>query len=468
MPKLMSLLDKPSTRLIGLQALSNVTHHGGNGIRREIAMFTSALLRLMEEFPNDAAINEQVIVTLAHAIGSVVNDEESSKSVVAANIRKLNMPKVLDLVFKNIKKPDASCYMLTHAIEFLCMSVLGCYREIQANSSVLDLLVALLRSKNLTNRVSALGALCRLVINDSEDDIRQLDPHKFMAAIQRGFPQHLSDILMNYNPTQCDTFLILYTQRDFTSAMMRCAQDKDLYALGKKIAEFITRTEFSVVEGGFQAQNERTGRMEMIDVGLPFEMWTDSLPHCAKALRKKGTAEDLDAADIVECKFLVMRQKVHEAVQLAQRAIERSPQVAYFYYVIGLGADQAVGLRASKKGLKAKKITPFVRHYLLWRAVDHAGQLGLEKLSSTTPGDLAYEEGVAFFMSAVEDAKTFVAETPPDNRHMRTVLNWYILLTVAMRGPELSINLKELDVRFTAWLMCKHNADRSFSMHSRS
>ena len=446
MPKLVPLLDRPKTRLVGLQALSNVTHHGGTDIRREIATYTPTLLRLMEEFPDNAAINEQIIVTLAHAIGSVVNDEDSAKSVVAANIRKLDIPKVLDLVFKNLKSPNGSYYMVTHAIEFLCMSVLGCYREIQANPSVLNLLVGLLRSKNLSNRVSALGALCRLVLNDSEDDIRQLDPYKFMAAIQGGFPQHLSDILMEYNPTQCDTFLILHTQRDFTSAMMRCAQDKDLYSLGKKIAEFITRTEFSVVEGGFQAINERTGRMEMMDVGLPFMMWTDSLPHCAIALRKTGKAEDLDAADIVECKFLVMRQRVAEAVQLAQRAIERSPQVAYYYYVIGLGADQAVGLRASKKGLKAKKITPFVRHYLLWRAVDHAGQLGLEKLTSTTPGDTAYEEGVAFFMSALEDAKTFVAETPPDNRHMRTVLNWYILLTIAMRGPELSVDLKELDV----------------------
>lgn len=448
MPKLLPLLDNPKTRLIGLQALSNVTHHGGIDVRREIALTcSSTLLRLMEEFPDNAAYNEQIIVTLAHAIGSVVNDEDSPESVKAVNIRKMNVPRALDLVFRNIRKSDASHYTLSHAIEFLCSVAGSCHEEIKSNLSVLNLLVALFRSKDLSTRVGALGAICRLVIPESEDDWRQMDPNKFMTAIQRGFPAHLSDILRDYSPAECDTFLIMYTSRDYTQAMMHVTQDKDLYGLGRKLAEFITRTEFSISEGGFQAVNERKGRVEFFDIdGLPFKMWTDALPHCAKALRASGVPADLDAADIVDCKFLVMRNRAGEAVRIAQKAIERSPQVAYFYYIVGLGADQAIGLRASKQGLKAKKITPFVRHYLLWRAVDHAGQLGLTKLQSSHHDDSGWAEGVAFFMSALEDAKRFVAETPPDNRHMRTVLNWYILLTVTMRGPELSTNLRELDV----------------------
>lgn len=444
--KSMPLLDKPATRLVGLQALSNVTHHGGADIRREIATYTPKLLQLMEEFPDDAAINEQIIVTLAHAIGSVVNDEDSSASVKAANIRKVNIPKVLDLVFKNIKKPDASHYMLSHAIEFLCNVVLGCHKEIRANPSVLNFLIALLRAKDLSTRVNALGALCRLVIPESEDDLRAMDHQKFMAAIQRGFPPHLSDILMDYSPTECDTFVILYTTRDYTKAMMRVAQDHDVYSLGKQLAEFIVRTEFSIGQGGYQYIDERTGRPELMDIGLGFKMWQDALPVCARALREKGTPADLDAADIVECKYLVMTARVPDAIRVAQRGIERSPQIAYFYYIIGLGADQPLGLRASKKGLKCKKTTPFVRHYLLWRAVDHAGQLGLSKLQSSSAGGTTYAEGVALFMSALEDAKRFVAETPPDSRHMRTVLNWLVLLSITMRGPELSPDLRELDV----------------------
>lgn len=449
MPKLLPLLDRRGTRLVALQALSNLTHHGGSEIRREIALkCTPTLLRLMEEFPDNIAYNEQIIVTLAHAIGSVVNDDESSESVKANNIRDLNVPRVLALVFNNLKKPDASQYMRSHGIEFICSVSQHCHREIKANSSVLNFLVALLRAKDLSFRVEALGALCRLVIPEHEEDWRFMDPTKFMEAVQRGFPSHLSDILLDYSPTECDTYLILATKRDYVNAMMSVVQDRDLYALGKKLAEFITRTEFSISEGGWQAVNERTGRMELMDTGLPFKMWVDALPHCARALRRAGNPADLDAADIVECKFLILKQRVGEAVPLAQRALERSPQVAYFYYVVGLGADKARGLRAAKKGLRAKKTTPFVRHYLLWRAVDNAGNLGLDKLQSAHHDTAAWAEGVAFFTSALEDAKRFVAETPPDNRHIRTVLNWYILLTVTMRGPELSTDLRELDDAF--------------------
>ncbi|EKM57053.1 uncharacterized protein PHACADRAFT_254580 [Phanerochaete carnosa HHB-10118-sp] len=447
MPKLLPLLDNPKTRLIGLQALSNVTHHGGSGIRREIALTcTPTLLRLMEEFPDNAAYNEQIIVTLAHAISPVVNDEDSTASAKAANIRKLNVPRVLELVFSNIRKPDASQCLLSHAIEFLCSVSENCHKEIKANPSALNLLVALLRSKDLLTRVDALGALCRLVFPESEEDWRFMDPNKLMDAIERGFPPHLSDALMDYSPTECDTFLIMFTKRDYIKAMMQVAQDKDLYGLGKKLAEFVTRTEFSISDGGYQAVDERTGRVKDLDTdGLPFKMWLDALPHCAKALRTTGTPADLDAADIIECKFYIMKSRAADAVRIAQAAIERSPQVAYFYYVVGLGTDQALGLRASKKGLKAKKTTPFVRHYLLWRAVDQAGQLGLAKLQTSHHDTAGWSEGIAFFTSALEDAKRFVAETPPDSRNMRIVLNWYILLTITMRGPGLSINLRELD-----------------------
>ena len=58
----------------------------------------------------------------------------------------------------------------------------------------------------------------------------------------------------------------------------------------------------------------------------------------------------------------------------------------------------------------------------------------------------ARAEGAAFLVSAWEDANTFIAEAPPDTRHMLGMLGWYVLLTVVVRGPELSADLRELDV----------------------
>ena len=56
-------------------------------------------------------------------------------------------------------------------------------------------------------------------------------------------------------------------------------------------------------------------------------------------------------------------------------------------------------------------------------------------------------EGTAFLMSTWEDTKTFVYKEPPDSRHMLDMVGWYVLLTILIRGPELSEDLRELSVR---------------------
>ncbi|KAJ2967327.1 hypothetical protein NUW54_g13535 [Trametes sanguinea] len=48
-------------------------------------------------------------------------------------------------------------------------------------------------------------------------------------------------------------------------------------------------------------------------------------------------------------------------------------------------------------------------------------------------------------MSAWEDSKTYISEAPPDGRHMLAVLSWYVFVTILIRGPELSEDLRELD-----------------------
>ncbi|KAG1841897.1 hypothetical protein C8R48DRAFT_751149 [Suillus tomentosus] len=39
-------------------------------------------------------------------------------------------------------------------------------------------------------------------------------------------------------------------------------------------------------------------------------------------------------------------------------------------------------------------------------------------------------------MSAMEDAKIYTTEAPPDARHIKNVLYWYICLTLTIKGPE--------------------------------
>lgn len=447
----MPLFDKRATRYVGLQALSAVTHHGGADVRRQIARHTPTLVRLMEELPDDAEVNEMVIVTLAHTIPSVVNDDESPPSVQRHNMSYLDIPAILRLLLKNLRKPEPSPYLLSHALQLLSSVCMSCHKEVKALPPLVSLLTACLRSKDVGLRCTSLEGIFGIFNKDSVLDKGGLDPNVFMDAIRRGFPPELNDVLMAYGPARCDTYLILQASSEFQKAMIACVQDRnhDLYKLGLKLSELILRTEYSITDGVYQAQNERTGAMEVVDVGLPFQMWGDSLPHCARLFRERGAPADLDKADIMECKFLIRKQRLPEALELAKRAIARSPQVAYYHYVIALSTkDTAEGLRASKKGLKCSQTTPFVRNFLLWRATEHAAMLGLAKLQTCRAGDAEYSEGVAFLTSALEDAKAFVDEAPPDTRHMSSMISWYIVLTIAMRGPELSLDLKELNVSF--------------------
>ncbi|KAF9819414.1 hypothetical protein IEO21_02157 [Rhodonia placenta] len=441
--KMVPLLDMPSTRHIGLQALSTVTHHGGIASRQEIAKLTPKLLQLINEFSDDAVVMELATVTIAHAIGAVVGQEQEPDHRLLASI---DIRSVLKLTVDNLRKPSASHLMINHAVGLLTSVTLHCYKECKAMPPLIQFLTACLRSSDLTTRCNALGGLTRLNGLEAEPNKQFFDPRKIMDAVSRRFPDNLTDIIMDYGMDRCDTTLTLRSSADFQRAMMKCVQDHDLYALGKTIAQLVVRTEFSITGGAYQTMNEQTGQWEIVNTGLPFTMWGDALPHCARALRQKGTKEDLDDAEICELKHHVLQQNIPAAIRAGQEVLQRNPQLAYAHYVIALGADNTQGLKSAKKGLKCKQITPFVRHYLLWRAVEHAGNLGLVVLQQATEGEKDYGEGIAFLVSACEDAKTFISEAPPDNRHMETVLNWYIICSIAIRGPELSNDMRELGV----------------------
>ncbi|KAK7683476.1 hypothetical protein QCA50_013310 [Cerrena zonata] len=438
LPRLIFLLDNRATRYTSLRSLRILTHHGGEQICAEIAKETPIFVRLMEEFPNDPEVNEELISIIAHTTGVVINNE-----TIPIRFKKLiDMPTLLKLICNAMCRPDTRYLSPSHALSFFMSASFHYAREMKTFPPVMNLLVACLRSKDLSLRCNVFVTLLRINMVDAEEDNRNLDPQKLMASIERGFPDHLAEFAFNYGMKNTEVYSTLYCMRDFQQAMMECARDHNLLKLGRTIADLILQTEYSVADGGFQAMNERTGKMEIMDLGLPFKMWSDSLPHCGKALRQNG---ELDKADIVEIKHWIMKQKIGQAIEIAKTGIKRNPNVAYFYYAIGLGADSREALRAVKKGLKAKQTSPFVSTYLLWRGVDSAGQLGVTTLANTPAGDQRWSEGVAFLMSAYDDAKKFINEAPPDAKRMQTMLNWYIILHIAIHGPELSVELREIE-----------------------
>ncbi|KAI0071533.1 hypothetical protein K474DRAFT_1652388 [Panus rudis PR-1116 ss-1] len=442
--KMLPVLDIPSTRIVGLQAFATVTHHGGMEVRAEIAKHTTIFMRMMKENPDDAITNELAVTIIAHATGAVINEEH----IDAATRRLIDMSEFLRLLVIAMKQPDAKYSMINHAVLFLLSAAHHFHKEMLANNDIVLFLVACLRSTDLSIRCAGMASLLRLNSPASEDDHRSFDPRNLVASVSRRAPDELSEVMMDYGFPHCETVGTLNASRDYTKAMMGVAQDHDLYKLGRTVAQIILSTEFSVSQGAYEVHNERTGRRELMDIGLGFKMWADALPIAATTLRSKGSRSDLDYADILEIKYNIMNARIPKAIEIAQRGIARNPEVAYFYYAIGLGADRSAGLRAVKKGLKAKQTTPFVRNYLLWRATEHAGDLGVTKLANARVGEQDWSEGIALLMSSLEDAKTFISVAPPDARHMGSILNWYIVLTMAIKGPDLSLTLHELDDAF--------------------
>ncbi|KAL4078118.1 hypothetical protein V8B97DRAFT_2102188 [Scleroderma yunnanense] len=432
--KIMPLIERDGSRRLALRALTTVTHHGGVDIRQEIALQTPTLINVLQRYPDDLESGELAMSTLAHAVGAAVCNEQKPG---AKYLRALKIPTLLSLVLEWVTKPGISVLLLHHALELLAQTTLHCWQDWMAYPPAIEFFVACMRSSDLSTRCYALGGSIRLHAMCCEQDQRSHDPKKLIAAAQRDFPDHLKDVMMDYGLPLCDAYLTLRSVGDYQKAMMDCTQDRDFYSLGFKLAELITRNEFSIAEGGFQSLNPRTGKLENIDVGLPFKMWTDALPLCARAIREKHRPTELDTADMLDMKFFIVRSRVSEAVALAKTSIQRNLKFPYFYYVVTLGLDIEEGLRCAKKGLKCPNTTPFIRFGLMHRAVEIAGNLGICRIQES-------REGVAFLTSSLEDAKAYISQAPPDARHMKNVIYWYICLTIAMKGPEMSEKLSEL------------------------
>lgn len=406
-------------------------------------MHAPTIIKVLKDYPDDLHAAEFAISSLAHAVTASIDEPQRP---AAKYIKALELPTLLPLVLDFVAKPGASLQLLHHALEFCGHLTQHCTQECLAHPAVIDFLIASIRSPDLHSRFYALGAVIRLHKSPSDPEILFNDPSTLMTAMERGLPEHLAQLITGYGITRCESTLTLRSVAEYQRAMIECVRHRDLYKLGIVLAGLIPRNEFSINEGGFQAVNPETGRSEFVSAGLPFIMWADALPLCAKEIRQRRRSGEEDLADMLDLKFFVIRSRIPEAIALAKKSIERNPKFPYFYYIMTLGSDLEEGLRYAKKGLKIKNATMFVHYMLLSRSVEIAGNLAICRIQESTIGDRKWDEGQALLSSALDDAKTYLAEAPPDTRHRKSVLYWFLALTLADKGPELSTDLRELKV----------------------
>lgn len=334
---------------------------------------THTLLKCIDAHPEDTKSTEYALSTLSHAVSAIAGD--GNKPPNATVMRLIDMKEVFKAFTSATrvkegeeKGVEPSYYLILHAISFSSSATLHFPEQVKAHPTLLSFIVATMRSADLIERCTSMGALIRVFHAERQLEYGQFDPMALIARIQCGYPKELNDVIMAYGPERAEITVIIKTVTDNQRAFIQVAQDKDLCALGRKLVELVMRTEMSLVQGGFQDEKGVTRNL-----GLPFTMWLDALPHCAKALREAWNREE-DLACVLELKRLLLNGRHAEAYDIATRAVQRNPDYVYFWYAITKTSMHAESLRAAKRGLKCKSkgITSFLRFALLQAAVETA------------------------------------------------------------------------------------------------
>lgn len=170
--KLYPLLDLPSCFWVALCALENVTHHGGVTVKLEVAEHWPTLIRLINEHRDDPNIAESVIMILSHSLSLVGGGQTPTYPKL---LRSLDLPTIFKVVVESLKHPKASHALLEHAVMFLGAFTLNCSAQCKRSPSVLNLLVAGMRSKDWNLRCTCLASLIHLHWHEAELDRRQFN-----------------------------------------------------------------------------------------------------------------------------------------------------------------------------------------------------------------------------------------------------------------------------------------------------
>lgn len=450
-----------------LYAFDIATRHHGTDIKTRIANQTPEILQYLEGNPDDLKAAELAVGVISRSVGWILND------LCHDHAHETDIPRILRTFVRLLRHPKASPAMLDHALYLFSRATERCPSAFHENSSALNLLIASLRHSEVRSRAFGLAGALRLYSKNYEVDETSADLAKMMSAMNGDWPSSIGDIIYDYPIHSLESVALFKTTAEFQSAMMKAVQDHNFLSLGLKLADLILLTEYSIPNGYMGSRDPVTGRELNDNGGLPFATYPDSLPLCARTVRThartapEGQRRALeDKADILDLKYHLMKRQMPQAHSLARKAMERSPRVGYWYYVLTLGTDIHEGLRAAKQGLMCPNLTNYLRFILLYRASEHAIALAIKKLEEACESGKALDEGFAFAMCAYEDTSTFLREAPPDARRMKSAIYIHSMMMFLVKGKDLSPSelkvcfcLESFRTRFL--IMSNYNINRS-------
>ncbi|KAI0029858.1 hypothetical protein K488DRAFT_22499, partial [Vararia minispora EC-137] len=435
--KLFPFLKSRACRNITLDALATATHHGGVEARKAIAAKTTLISDVLEEHIDDVSTAHFSWSVIAHSTVAILGKRERPSS---AFLRALEVPRLIRLALHFMRHPVLPRERSEHIFSFLTAATHHCSSAFFAEPSAIDFMLSCTRAKNIRIRAEALSSLLRLYASRVQLDQDGFDVRKFVHAQKtKQWPRDIGRQLLAYGFQQTEIYLAMSTTVECTKSFARVAQHRDLLRLGRELGSYILRTEYAIVSGMYQVQNRRTGKREVFNPGLPFTMWIDALPHCARELRENGRLDEKEVADMLECKYFVMKRMTKEAHALSDKAITQYPQNGFFYYVRAIGIEddsEEESLRIAKKGLKCPGLTDYVKYCLLQTSAELAAELAQRKLREFGHEQLPLEEGYAYALSAWEDAMEYLNNAPPDGLRMLRVCHMLPYLSLLLYGHE--------------------------------
>ncbi|KAI1784357.1 hypothetical protein LXA43DRAFT_1042935 [Ganoderma leucocontextum] len=409
----------------------------------EIARYNSQIVSVLQKHRRNSKIAGYALRVLAHTTPMVLASEElwAARPNLGSDIA---VTEVVSAVLDVFKQPAhlADDILQIALIPLLRSCVSTCREQCRNLPDVLPFFTSLTHSTNLTAR--SIGAAMLLRIARLESEAEGDDPELMVRSrLPRAdnlevalteLPPDLLGIMRDHGIENCETLVKVRCATGIMSAMRTFEKDRDLRALGVRLAGLAQESELVCDPEAFIKSED-----------VPFEQWIDAMHYCATVFREQGGEANLDLADVLELKHLLtLRRK--EALALAERAVARNPDVAFAHYAITLQTNKLLyGLQAAKKGLKCKNLTPYLRRRMLWCAVEHAGEEGMRLLCTRElePKEDRKAQALAYLESAAEDARTFIETSAPDARQMTYVIDWYIVVTIVLRGPELDDDFEE-------------------------
>ncbi|KAF7308021.1 SET and MYND-domain-containing protein 3 [Mycena kentingensis (nom. inval.)] len=416
--QLVAALSLPGARADALDALCKISQHVDTDALLQMAEQTcQPLLSVLKESQEDVGVTTHIALIIL------------ARTFVPAIPRKQALPFLeVAQAFLDVLPSQASSPLFAMGIGFIVMIS----TEVKLPHTMVELLVAGLRSRDWLLRAQCLAGLWQFVAPDVQREPPLLDPLFQQAGMpDKEVPPHLLAEMNAYGYERCASVKGPKSNGHLYSLL---AEEKDPYKLGKAIAALALGAERAIIEWVFTS-----GAV------------SQRLPRFAQAIRDKGVPSEANLAHILHFEYLRLQGRESEAPPYAREVLEQDPDFAYAYYALARpSADAVEALRSVKKGNKCTpgplNLSDFLRIQFLQRGALWAAELGVEALTSPA-GPMAagtdWRVGIAMVQSALEDGEAFLDLAPPDHSAMRAVMSWLILLHV-MTDEELSDDLREL------------------------